>query len=222
MQTYIHMRIWCMYIDIYGLIATASASASGWPWPMPCAPPSLAAIFTPAISTFMIACLCVSVCELLFRIIVKWQRNKGRRNWVKSQAAFLLYFDLRAMQHCLFSLPFPVSLLSVSQASRLSPRATDRYRQRYRQRNKGTDRETHAGSLLFSSPYLLTHSQYTICICTHSHTDKQTDTHTQMCVYTVPLCLCVCAWQIVKLRSRRRRGDQVIADADAAEKLDWQ
>lgn len=142
MQTYIHMRIWCMYIDIYGLIATASASASGWPWPMPCAPPSLAAIFTPAISTFMIACLCVSVCELLFRIIVKWQRNKGRRNWVKSQAAFLLYFDLRAMQHCLFSLPFPVSLLSVSQASRLSPRATDRYRQRYRQRNKGTDRET--------------------------------------------------------------------------------
>lgn len=132
--------------------------------------------------------VCAFVCELFFRIIFKWQRNKGRRNWVKSRTAFLLYFDLRAMQHCPFPLPFCVSLLSVSLASRLSPRATDRYWDR------GTDRETmeqterHTGSLLFSTPYLLTHSQYM-----YLHTHTLAHIHTQKCVYTVRLCLCMCA-----------------------------
>lgn len=133
-------------------------------------------------------CVRARVCVLFFRIIVKWQRNKGRRNWVKSRAAFLLYFDLRAMHRCLFvfPLPFPNSLLPVSQPSRLSPRATDRYRGRGTDREtKGqTDRETRR-----QFAFLVALFTYSLPIYTYvfAHTHTLTSTHTQMCVYTVPL-----------------------------------
>lgn len=179
--------------------------------PLPCTPSSCSSCDLRACNFHFYDRLsvCACVCELFFRIIFKWQRNKGRRNWVKSRTAFLLYFDLRAMQHCVFPLPFGVSLLSASLASRLSPRATDRHR------DGGTDRETmeqterHTGSLLFSTPYLLTHSQY-MYLHTHTLANTYAHTHTDACIYRsfVVVCVCLAVCEIEVKTTSRRSSDR--------------
>lgn len=205
-HTYAYTCIWCMHIEIYGLIATASASASGWPWAMPCTPSSFSSCDLRACNfDFMIACLCVRLCvSCFFALSSSGNATKGAE--IGSSLA-LRFCCISICERC-NTAPSPCPSASPFSQFRwhlVYPpgRQTDTETEVQTERQWSKQKDTQA--VCFSQRLIYSLTPNT-CICTRTH--WHTYIHRSVYIPFVCACVCVLVCEIEVKTTSRRSSDR--------------